>query len=167
MNPEIQVSSVQASPLPGNLAPVSAPSLPKVQSGPFLFTPIMNLGGGGSARSSGRSKLRSVTWVQNDTAEVSLQVQNTLGVEVKISNFSLTCDGIDFEVIPSHVMLESHPNPQTVIIRGVPKSEGVLRLLGYSHSVLGVTSFCNLKDIPGIEEECIKVGFKNEIKNTS
>ena len=160
MNPDIQVLSIIASPLPGNLAPVSSPTLPKVSTGPFLFTPIQSLGGVGSARSSGRTKLRSVTWVQNDTAEVSLQVQNTLGVEVKISNISLTCDGIDFQVAPGFVMLESHLNPQTVIIRGVPESEGHLRILGYSHSVLGVNSFCNLKDIQGIEEEPIKVNFR-------
>jgi len=154
-----QVASVEAVPHKGNLTPYPAPVRNKVITGPFLFTPIQNFGGG-SARSSGRSRTggRSATWVQGDQARLCLTVHNTLGVEVKISNISLIFDGVDLEVGSGQtVLLDSHPDKQTVIVETVPRANGNLRILGYCHTVLGVRSLCHFKDIPGLEEEFIKV----------
>ena len=64
--------------------------------------------GGGSARSSGRVKTKSVTWVEGDLAQVALEVVNTLGVEVKISNIALIYEGVELEVKGSTVLLDSH-----------------------------------------------------------
>lgn len=149
--------SFEACCLTGNLVPVPAPLKDKVISGPFLFTPILNPGSS-SARSSCRTKVRSVTWVVGDTAEVNLQVRNCLGVEVKISNISLLYEGLELEVEPTTVLLDSHGANQVVVVRAVPRSVGNLRILGYSHTVLGVRSTCLLNQLPALtDQELIKV----------
>ena len=62
------VTGVAVSPLTDNMTPFQKQS-EKVQ-GPFLFTPIQNVGAG-SARSSFRAKKKTLTWVQGDVAAVS------------------------------------------------------------------------------------------------
>jgi len=146
-----RVTSMTALPLAGHLTPVSAPTSQSVSSGPFLFTPIQNFGGG-SARSSGRAKPKKIVWVEGRAGEVCLEVKNSLGVEVKVTSLALVSTGAHLDTEPATLILDSHPNTQTLILKAIPRSIGSLEIIGYTHSVLGVTSTCLLTDLPGFED---------------
>jgi len=149
-----QVKKMTALPLAPHLTPSPAPTKDIPHTGPFLFTPIQNFGAG-SARSSGRAKPKRIVWVQGCPGEVCLEVENSLGVEVKVSSMSLAWSGADLETESSLVMLDTHNHTQTIILKAIPRSLGNVEILGYSHSVLGVSSTCLLKDFS--DQESIKV----------
>merc|ERR1719334_55315 len=116
-------------------------------SGPFLFTPIQSFGGG-SARSSGRSKTQNITWVAGDVAEVLVQLVNPIPVELKVPNMSLLTEGVPVEIFPSQLSLAPQSGLYTLNLLITPKEEGTLKILGYTHTVLGVQSVCPLSGVP-------------------
>jgi len=133
-------------PLPPHLTPHPR-QVAQAQSGPFLFTPIQSFGGG-SARSSGRAKAQNVTWVAGDVAEVVVQLVNPIPVELKVPHMSLLTEGVEVEVFPSQVTLSPQSGQYTMNLLVTPKEEGQLRILGYTHTVLGVESVCPLSGVP-------------------
>ena len=128
------VLQFQPQPLPPNLAPYPRRNSP-VSSGPFLFNPVSF--GGGSARSSGRGGGANVTWVAGDVGEVALTLLNPLPTELKVPNLSLLHEGPEFEAFPSSLSLAPQSAPYNVGLHGVAAQPGTLKLLGYSHNVLG------------------------------
>ena len=58
--------------------------------------------------------------------EVCLEVGNSLGVEVKLSNMSLVSTGADLETSSSLVMLDTHQNTQTIILKAIPRYNNCL-----------------------------------------
>ena len=128
------VLQFQPQPLPPNLAPYPRRNSP-VSSGPFLFNPVSF--GGGSARSSGRGGGANVTWVAGDVGEGALTLLNPLPTELKVPNLSLLHEGPEFEAFPSSLSLAPQSAPYNVGLHGVAAQPGTLKLLGYSHNVLG------------------------------
>ena len=153
------------SPLP--LSPHLTPyprRVDQVQSGPFLFTPIQNFGGG-SARSSGRAKAQSVTWVAGDVAEVVVQLVNPVPVDLKVPNMSLLTEGVPVEVFPSQLSLAPQSGHYTLNLLVTPQEAGQLRILGYTHTVLGmfilVMANIIIYILAGVQSVCPLSGVPN------
>ena len=149
------VLQFQPQPLPPNLAPFPRRNSP-VSSGPFLFNPVSF--GGGSARSSGRGGGANITWVAGDVGEVALTLLNPLPTELKVPNLSLLHEGLDFEAYPSSLSLAPQSAPYNVGLHGAASQPGTLKLLGYSHNVLGLESqpiFINHHLFSGLQSECL------------
>ena len=119
-------------PLPPHLTPFPRRASP-VSSGPFIFNPESF--GGGSARSSGRGR-PPATWVAGDPAEVAITLANPLPVELKVPGLSLLLEGAELEVVPSSLVLPPL-GTHTAVVQGVARRPGTLKILGYSHNVLG------------------------------
>ncbi|XP_058058745.1 protein brunelleschi isoform X2 [Anopheles bellator] len=115
----------------------------KVDSGPFLFTPIhfSSLDRRGQERDD-----RKVTfnWVQHDVCEVHLTLLNPLPFELLVTDMRLLTTGTVFEAFPQTVTLQ--PNvPTSVSLHGTSIECGELEIQGYSTHTLGVKSNCRLK----------------------
>ncbi|XP_055684255.1 protein brunelleschi [Lutzomyia longipalpis] len=129
----------------------------KVDSGPFLFTPIhfsTATGGGqhrGSAGSgsggSGSTSSQPVQWVQHDVGEVSLKLMNPLPGELHVCDMRLLSTGVVLESRPQTISLVSSPAATCVTLQGTPLEVGTLEILGYSTHTLGVKSNCRLRDM--------------------
>ena len=78
-----------------------------------------------------------MTWVAGDVGEVALTLLNPLPTELKVPNLSLLHEGLDFEAFPSSLSLAPQSAPYNVGLHGVAAQPGTLKLLGYSHNVLG------------------------------
>ena len=78
-----------------------------------------------------------MTWVAGDVGEVALTLLNPLPTELKVPNLSLIHEGLDFEAFPSSLSLAPQSAPYNVGLHGVAAQPGTLKLLGYSHNVLG------------------------------
>lgn len=150
-----QVVRLECCPLPSHLLPFPS-SKEKSVSGPFLFTPIQNLGAG-SARSSGRAKAKTLTWVQGDRGEVLVEAVNTLGTPLHVADLRLLVEGVAADLPATTVLLEAGPAPRVLSLACVPRSPGSLRVLGFSHTVLGVNSLCHLSNLSCCEDDVIKV----------
>ena len=114
-----------------------------VAAGPFLFTPIQSFGGG-SARSSGRVKQQQVSWVAGEVGEVTVQLTNPLMVELKVAQMTLMTEGVAVEVAPPSQLCLPPNSTSTASLEVRAREAGELRVVGYSHSVLGVQSQCLL-----------------------
>jgi len=127
----------------------------QTHSGPFLYQSF----GGGSARSSGRGKNQPVTWVAGDVGEVVVQLVNPIPVELKVSMMSLLTEGVQVEIYPSQLSLapQSGPGHYNMNLLVTPKEEGQLKILGYTHTVLGVQSNCLLAGVPNSTSEAALV----------
>ena len=78
-----------------------------------------------------------MTWVAGDVGEVALTLLNPLPTELKVPNLSLLHEGLDFEAFPSSLSLAPQSAPYNVGLHGVAAQPGTLKLLGYTHNVLG------------------------------
>ena len=114
-----------------------------VTAGPFLFTPIQSFGGG-SARSSGRVKQQQVNWVTGEAGEVLVVLTNPLLVELTVSQLSLVTEGVPVEVTPPSSLTLPPSSTVSCGLAVTARQPGQLRLLGYTHTVLGVQSKCLL-----------------------
>ena len=84
-------------------------------------------------------------WVENDVAEVQLELSNPLPVEIKVVNLVLLTEGdAQFESFPSTLSLGVSKEKITVSLMGVPRQAGLLKFIGYSCSVFGLPSSCPL-----------------------
>lgn len=119
----------------------------KVDSGPFLFTPIhfSSLDRKNVKKKEGKI---SFLWVQNDLCEVTLKLNNPLPYELRVGDMRLLTNGIVFESLPQTVIL-SPSIPTFVTLHGTPMESGELEILGYSTHTLGVKSNCRLEDMFG------------------
>uniref|UniRef100_A0A1L8DWH3 Putative targeting complex trapp subunit n=1 Tax=Nyssomyia neivai TaxID=330878 RepID=A0A1L8DWH3_9DIPT len=132
----------------------------KVDSGPFLFTPIhfTTLTGGGQQRGSsgsgssgsGSTSSQPVQWVQHDVGEVTLKLLNPLPGELHVCDMRLLSTGIVFESCPQTISLVSSPAATCITLQGTPLEVGTLEILGYSTHTLGVKSNCRLRDMQRI-----------------
>uniref|UniRef100_A0A182QUW4 NIK and IKK(beta) binding protein n=1 Tax=Anopheles farauti TaxID=69004 RepID=A0A182QUW4_9DIPT len=135
-------SQLQVKDLAPHLKPVRI-VVNKVDSGPFLFTPIhfSSLDRRGVERDD--SKI-TFNWVQHDVCEVSLTLLNPLPFELQVSDMRLLTTGVVFEAFPQTVTLQ--PNaPTNVSLHGTSIECGELEVQGYSTHTLGVKSNCRLK----------------------
>uniref|UniRef100_A0A182SDB6 Uncharacterized protein n=1 Tax=Anopheles maculatus TaxID=74869 RepID=A0A182SDB6_9DIPT len=115
----------------------------KVDSGPFLFTPIhfSSLDRRGVEKDD--SKI-AFNWVQHDVCEVSVSLMNPLPFELQVTDMRLLTTGVVFEAFPQTVTLQ--PNVSTnVSLHGTSIECGELEIQGYSTHTLGVKSNCRLK----------------------
>lgn len=118
----------------------------KVDSGPFLFTPI-HFNSSIDRRTAGTKKRDSTIsflWVQHTRSEVVVKFHNPLPFELQVNDMRLLTDGIVFESIPESVVLQPNASA-TVSLFGTPLEVGDLELNGYSTHTLGVKSNCRLK----------------------
>lgn len=118
----------------------------KVDSGPFLFTPI-HFNSSIDRRTAGTKKRDSkisFLWVQNAKSEVVVKFRNPLPFELQVNDMRLLTDGIVFESLPESVTLQPNGSA-TVSLFGTPLEVGDLELNGYITHTLGVKSNCRLK----------------------
>ena len=93
-----------------------------------------------------------------DVGEVALTLLNPLPTELKVPNLSLLHEGLDFEAYPSSLSLAPQSAPYNVGLHGAASQPGTLKLLGYSHNVLGLESqpiFINHHLFSGLQSECL------------
>ena len=136
------LTKLSPQPLPPHLLPQPRKAA-AVAAGPFLFTPIQSFGGG-SARSSGRVKQQQVSWVAGEVGEVTVQLTNPLLVDLKVAQMSLITEGVAVLAVPPSQLVLPPSSTSTVSLEVTAKEAGELRVVGYSHSVLGVQSRCLL-----------------------
>lgn len=138
-------SSFQLKELPLYLRPFKIEAN-KVDSGPFLFTPI-HFNSSIDRRTAGTKKRDSkisFLWVQHSKSEVIVKFRNPLPFELQVNDMRLLTDGVVFESVPESIVLQ--PNGcATVSLFGTPLEVGDLELNGYSTHTLGVKSNCRLK----------------------
>lgn len=118
----------------------------KVDSGPFLFTPI-HFNSSIDRRTAGTKKRDSkisFLWVQHARSEVVVNFRNPLPFELQVNDMRLLTDGIVFESVPESVVLQPNASAE-VSLFGTPLEVGDLELNGYSTHTLGVKSNCRLK----------------------
>ena len=139
------VTKFSPQPLEPHLVPHPRKSSPSVPSGPFLFTPIQNIGGG-SARSSGRAKPRPVTWVAGEAGAVVVEVTNPLCAELAVPRVSLLTGGVAVQQAGASLVLPPRSGPTKLSLAVTAQEAGQLSVLGYSHTALGLTSECHLEE---------------------
>ncbi|XP_055386029.1 protein brunelleschi [Condylostylus longicornis] len=115
----------------------------KIDSGPFLFTPIHFSSLDRRTSKKVENKI-SFFWVQNELSEVTLKLKNTLPFELTVSDMRLLTAGIVFESLPQTVVLQPDVTTQ-ITLHGTPLESGNLEIQGYSTHTLGVKSNCRLK----------------------
>ena len=70
-------------------------------------------------------------------AEVVVQLVNPVPVDLKVPNMSLLTEGVPVEVFPSQLSLAPQSGHYTLNLLVTPQEAGQLRILGYTHTVLG------------------------------
>ncbi|XP_053674942.1 protein brunelleschi [Anopheles nili] len=133
----------------------------KVDSGPFLFTPIhfSSLDRRGVEKDD--SKI-TFNWVQHDVCEVNLTLVNPLPFEMQVTDMRLLTTGVVFEAFPQTVSLQ--PNaPTNVSLHGTSIECGELEIQGFSTHTLGVKSNCRLKYMQHRKERHLPPCYKVKI----
>ncbi|XP_050076583.1 protein brunelleschi [Anopheles maculipalpis] len=133
----------------------------KVDSGPFLFTPIhfSSLDRRGVEKDD--SKI-TFNWIQHDVCEVSLSLMNPLPFELQVTDMRLLTTGVVFEAFPQTVTLQ--PNVSTnVSLHGTSIECGELEIQGYSTHTLGVKSNCRLKHMLHRKERHLPPCYKVKV----
>jgi len=119
--------------------------------GPFLFTPIQF----GSFRKQPNYKQQvfmDFKWIEGDRCEVVIQAVNPSPYELRITNMQLLTEDVEFESESTSLTLppcsdQSSTNPTAVTLTGIPRGSGLLKIVGYSMTVLGLKNHCKLKTI--------------------
>ncbi|KAK3861552.1 hypothetical protein Pcinc_028634 [Petrolisthes cinctipes] len=122
-----------------------ASSIAEEDSGPFIFSPFTSLSNSNERRSQGKVDF---DWVEGDVCEVCLELENPMPFELKLSNLMLITEGVEFEAWSSTVLLRADNEHQVARVRGRPQGDGELRVVGYSSTIMGVTSNCRFKFMP-------------------
>lgn len=138
---------LQLKDLPAHLRPVKV-KVHKVDSGPFLFTPIHfnnSIDRRTTKQKQTDNKINFV-WVQNDLCEVTIKLLNPLPFDLEVTDIRLLTTGIVFESIPQTILLQPNISTQ-VTLHGTPLEVGQLEIQGYSTHTLGVKSNCYLKNM--------------------
>ncbi|KAK2547858.1 Trafficking protein particle complex subunit 9 [Acropora cervicornis] len=136
------VRSFQVQPLAPHMRPVRKRVLTDAgnsSGSPFIFSTLRQ------NRKEAR-KVKRVKWVCGDIGQVSLDVFNPMPFELKATNMVLCVEGAEFEPYPTCLSLPAKAGPHTVILLGIPKSVGSLRITGYTITVFGVESTCKLTE---------------------
>ncbi|XP_044184471.1 trafficking protein particle complex subunit 9-like [Acropora millepora] len=136
------VRSFQVQPLAPHMRPVRMRVLTDAgnsSGSPFIFSTLRQ------NRKEAR-KVKRVKWVCGDIGQVSLDVFNPMPFELKATNMVLCVEGAEFEPYPTCLSLPAKAGPHTVILLGIPKSVGSLRITGYTITVFGVESTCKLTE---------------------
>lgn len=136
------VRSFKVQPLAPHMRPVTKKSLSNPQDGsssPFIFSSLKR-------NAKGTKQATFMTWVCGDIGQVSLEVFNPMPFELKVSNMVLCVEGVEFEPYPTCLSLPAKAGPHAVILLGIPKSVGSLRITGYTVTVFGVESTCRLTE---------------------
>ncbi|XP_070534446.1 trafficking protein particle complex subunit 9-like [Ptychodera flava] len=154
------VKSFKLSPLSSHLQPHESGSsgaikTPPITNSPFIYSPIQP-----QTKVDGKAKSKTkmaFQWVEGDTCEIALQVNNPLPFELKVDNMGLLAEGLEFDPIPASFSLPAESGPYPVAIHGSPKGSGTLKIVGYISHVLGVKSHCRLRDIQAVSESFYEV----------
>lgn len=136
--------------------------------GPFIYTPL-NLNRTSqqqqqSPSSERKSKKVKFFWTEGSTGTITLCLHNFLSIELNISSIMLMTDGVAFE--PSHdTVLKIAPNSSysNISLTGIPRSTGVLDILGYKIHALGIKSDCHLNQLPNAKRLNLPAKFTVEI----
>ncbi|ETN60672.1 NIK and IKK{beta} binding protein [Anopheles darlingi] len=133
----------------------------KVDSGPFLFTPIhfSSLDRRGQERDDRKI---AFNWVQHDVCEVNLTLINPLPFELLVTDMRLLTTGVVFEAFPQTVTLQSNV-PTSVSLHGTSIECGELEIQGYSTHTLGVKSNCRLKHMQHRKERNLPPCYRVKI----
>ncbi|XP_046452687.1 protein brunelleschi-like isoform X2 [Daphnia pulex] len=120
----------------------------EINNGPFLFTPIQF----GSFRKQPTRKTlveMDFQWVEGDHCEVLIQVINPSSYELRITNMQLLTEDVEFESESSCIILppavDQKTTPTVITLSGIPRRPGLLKIVGYSMTVLGLRNHCKLK----------------------
>lgn len=118
----------------------------KVDSGPFLFTPIHFNSSIDRRTAYAKKRDREVSflWVQHEKSEIAIKLHNPLPFELQVNDMRLLTDGVVFESLPNSITLPPNDS-STISLFGTPLEVGDLELNGYSTHTLGVKSNCRLK----------------------
>jgi hypothetical protein len=86
-------------------------------------------------------------WVENEKCAVRMTLDNPLPIDLKVSKLALMTEGVEFTPEPLDVLL-APLSSANVVLTGIPKSAGDLKVIGYTMVVLGVSSNCRLRNMP-------------------
>nr|XP_027201589.1 trafficking protein particle complex subunit 9-like [Dermatophagoides pteronyssinus] len=135
-------------------------------SGPFIYTPLqLNR----SPERNSYKNANSVTkmnfyWSEGHIGSISLSLHNYLPIELNITSIIMMTDGVVFE--PKHdTSLKIQPNSTctNISLTGIPRSSGILDILGYKIHTLGIKSDCHLKQLPNAKKLKLPSKFTVEI----
>ena len=93
----------------------------KVDSGPFLFTPIHFNSSidRRTAYAKKRDKEVGFLWVQHNKSEIAIKLHNPLPFQLQVNDMRLLSDGVVFESLPESIVLPPN-NSSTISLFGVP-----------------------------------------------
>uniref|UniRef100_A0AC35TQU1 Peptidylprolyl isomerase n=1 Tax=Rhabditophanes sp. KR3021 TaxID=114890 RepID=A0AC35TQU1_9BILA len=125
------VTEVKLKPLEANLSVNVIPS-GQVLGGVFIYSPFQN-----------STSLAAINWCVDCFSTITMTLMNCLNFELSVSNLILLTEGCDFSPIPIRLHLPPHVKGKDyeaveVDMPGFPRSEGGLKIIGYSCEVLGV-----------------------------
>ncbi|XP_071854715.1 trafficking protein particle complex subunit 9-like isoform X2 [Apostichopus japonicus] len=151
------VKSFRLLPLSSQLSPhvirrKSALLSPDTSSSPFIYSPLQT-----REDPYKKKSMVSFKWVAGDVCEVSMEVFNPLPFELKVGNLGFLTEGPSFDSIPASITLPCGSGIHTVSILGTPKSQGTLKITGYTTNIIGVESHCRLASLPAIDKPHILV----------
>ncbi|PIK40051.1 putative trafficking protein particle complex subunit 9 [Apostichopus japonicus] len=153
----LTVKSFRLLPLSSQLSPhvirrKSALLSPDTSSSPFIYSPLQT-----REDPYKKKSMVSFKWVAGDVCEVSMEVFNPLPFELKVGNLGFLTEGPSFDSIPASITLPCGSGIHTVSILGTPKSQGTLKITGYTTNIIGVESHCRLASLPAIDKPHILV----------
>ncbi|XP_070492587.1 protein brunelleschi isoform X2 [Chironomus tepperi] len=133
----------------------------KVDSGPFLFTPIHFNSSIDRRTAYAKKRDREVSflWVQHEKSEIAIKLLNPLPFELQVSDMRLLSDGIVFESLPESIVLPANAS-MSISLFGTPLEVGELEINGYSTHTLGVKSNCRLKHMFA---RCFPVNYRIKV----
>lgn len=137
----------------------------KSNSDVFIYTPL-NLDT--SFTSSPKRKSDSIKvnfyWTEGDLSNIRLSLHNYLPIELNISSITVLSDGVAFE--PDHdtsLRMASGTSNTNIQLTGIPRSTGMLDILGYRIHALGIKSDCRLTQLPNAKKLKLPTRFTVEV----
>ncbi|CAG5123434.1 unnamed protein product, partial [Candidula unifasciata] len=139
------VRSFRLLPLSPHLQASKLEAVTDSPSGVFIYTPLLL-----NNKLVDESK-PDFKWVCGDICEASLQLQNPLADELKISYMSLMTSDLETEIFPANPVIPPDSGVMNVKLMVKPKKTGTLKVLGYTTVVSGVRSNCRLRDLVNLK----------------
>ena len=135
-------------------------------SGPFIYTPLQLNRTPVDHTKSHKVSVTKVKffWTEGNACAITMSLHNFLSIELNISSIMLMTDGVAFE--PNHeTALKIAPGSSysNITLNGIPRSSGILDILGYKIHALGIKSDCKLSQLPNARKLKLPAKFSVEI----
>ncbi|XP_003738855.2 protein brunelleschi-like, partial [Galendromus occidentalis] len=131
---------------------------------PFIYAPSKNKP---NARQPGieNGGIFPSKWVKGEVVSVQMTFQNAASFALQLKDLKLISDG-NFDCYPCSFTIGpsergSAPNSLDVLIKGTPRSTGVIRILGYECLVLGIRTRCFFKDAKWMHRKVVPAPSDN------